>query len=106
MQLQVQLPVPFLSFPHQEFKYFSIQINQEHCELLIEIFNTLDDVMETHVTFEKMYVTIEEQEDKREQASKSYDDTLDRKRYMKDRPQNITILSSFQMKKVRIVLHA
>ena len=62
--------------------------------------------METHVTFEKMYVTIEEQEDKREQASKAYDDTLDRKRYMKDRPQNITILSSFQMKKVRIVLHA
>ena len=62
--------------------------------------------METHVTFGKMYVTIEEQEAKREQASKAYDDILDWKRYMNDRPENITILSSFQMKKVRIVLHA
>ena len=43
---------------------------------------------------------------KREQASKAYDDILDWKRYMKDRLENITILSSFQLNKVIIVLHA
>ena len=51
-----------------------------------------------------MSVVLEEQVEKREQASKAYDAILDWQRYMKDKPENITILSSFQLKKVRTVL--
>ena len=70
------------------------------------MFRTLDDIFETHVVFGKMFVTLEEQTTKREQDSKAYDDILDWKRYMKDRPKGITILSKFHLKKVRTVLHA
>ena len=62
--------------------------------------------METHVAFGKMSVTLEEHVAKREQASKAYDDLLYWQRYMKDRPEDITILSSFQLKKFGTVLCA
>ena len=70
------------------------------------MFRTLDDIFETRVAFRKMSATLEEQTAKREQNSKAYDDILDWKWYMKDRLENITILSSFQLNKVIIVLHA
>ena len=63
----------------------AILTNQEHHELLTQLFNTLNDIMKTHAAFGKMYVTLEEQESKREQDSKAYDDILDWKRYMKDK---------------------
>ena len=53
-----------------------------------------------------MSVTLEEQTTKTQQAYKSYDDILDWKRYMKYMTEGITILNSFQLKKVRTVLHA
>ena len=62
--------------------------------------------METHVAFGKMLVTLEKQISKREQASKAYDDIMDWRRYMKDRLENITILNSIQLKKVRTMLRA
>ena len=61
----------FSKFSQQEFKDLAIQINQEHHELLTELFNTLDDIQETHVAFEKMSVTLEEQTTKREQDFKA-----------------------------------
>ena len=67
---------------------------------------TLNHSYETHIAFGQMFVVLEEQVEKREQASKAYDDILDWQRYMKDKPKNITILSSFQLKKVRTVLQA
>ena len=53
-----------------------------------------------------MSVTLEEQTTKRQQASKSYDDILYWQRYMKYKPQGITTLGNFQLKKVRTALHA
>ena len=96
----------FSKFSQQEFRDLAIQINQEHHELLIELFNTLDDIMETHVAFGKNFVTVEEQAANREQASKSYADILDQQRYMKDRLELITIIRNFQLKKVRTILRA
>ena len=60
-----------------------------------ELFKTLDSVFETHLSFDKMYVTIEDQVDKREEASKAYDNVVDWKICMKDKPENVTILSNF-----------
>ena len=54
-----------------------IQTNQEHHELLIELFKTLDDILETHVAFGKMFVALENQVSKKEKAYKAYDDILD-----------------------------
>ena len=68
------------------------------------MFMTVDDIFETYVAFDKMSITLEEQTCKRQQASKAYDAILDWQRYMKDKPENITILGSFQLKKVRTVL--
>ena len=96
----------FSRFTQQEFKELAIWTNQEHHELLTELFQTLNDIFETHISFRNMSFILEDQVAKREQASKAYDDILDWKRYMKDKPENIIILSSFQLKKVRTVLHA
>ena len=96
----------FSKFSQQEFKDLDIQINQEHHELLTEFFNTLNDIMETHVAFGKMYVTLEEQTDKRHQDYKAYEDIVDWNMYIKDQLEDITILINFQLKKVRAVLRA
>ena len=64
----------------------AIQTNQEHHELVTELFKTMDDILETHVDFGKMSVTLENQVFKREKSSKAYDDILDWQRHMKDRP--------------------
>ena len=55
----------FSKFSQQEFKDLAINTNQEHNELLTKLFNTLNDIMETRVSFGKMSVTLEEQETKR-----------------------------------------
>ena len=71
----------FSSFSQQEFKYFAIHTNQEHHELVTELFKTLDDILETHVAFGKMSITLDNQVAKREQAYKAYDDILDWQSY-------------------------
>ena len=67
----------FFRFSEQEFQDLAIQVNQEHHDLIIEMFRTLDDIFETYVSFDKMSVTLEEQTSKTQQASKAYDDILD-----------------------------
>ena len=67
----------FFRFSQQEFQYLAIQVNQEHHDLITEMFRTLDDIFETYVAFDKLSVTLEEQTYKRQQASKAYDDILD-----------------------------
>ena len=84
----------------------AIQVNQEHHDLITKMFRTLDDISETCVSFDNISVTLETQIASREQASKSYDAIVDWQRYMKDRPEGITILNSFQLKKVITVLRA
>ena len=51
-----------------------------------------------------MAIVLEDRVEKREKDSKVYDDIVDQKRYMKDRPENIIILNNFQLKKVITVL--
>ena len=70
------------------------------------MFSTLDDIFETYVSFEKMSFTLETQTTNREQYSKDYDAIVDWQRYIKYIPEGITILSSFQLKKVRTILCA
>ena len=69
------------------------------------MFNTLADILETNGAFREMSDTVEEQIANIQQYSKAYDDILDWQRYMKDRLEDITILSSFHLKKVKTVLH-
>ena len=96
----------FFRFSKQEFQYLAIQVNQEYHYLITEMFRTLDDIFETYVSFDKSFVTLETQTANREQYSKAYDAIVDWRRYMKDKPEGITILSSFQLKNVRTVLCA
>ena len=58
------------------------------------------------MTFEKMYVVLEDLVEKRQQASKAYDEVADWKRYMKDKPYNVTLLTNFQLKRIRTILRA
>ena len=51
-----------------------------------------------------MDVVLEDHMEKREKVSKAYDDIVDWQRYMKHKPENIIIVNSFQLKKVRTVL--
>ena len=84
----------------------ALKTNQEDYELISELFKTLDSIFETHLAFDKMSATMEDQVERREKDSTAYDDVVDWKRYTKDKPNNFTILSSFRLKKVRIILRA
>ena len=53
-----------------------------------------------------MVVVHEYHVEKREKYSKDLDDIVEWKRYRKDKPENIIILSSFQLKKVKAILRA
>ena len=55
----------------------------------------MNDIYETHIAFGQMSIVLEEQVEKREKDSKAYDVILDWQRYMKDKPENITILPPF-----------
>ena len=66
----------------------------------------MDDIFETHNAFGKMFVVLEYQVEKSEQASKAYDNIMDWKIYMKDKTENIIILSSYQLKNIRTALQA
>ena len=94
----------FFKFSQEEFKELALQTNSENHDLINELFKTLDDIFETHVTFDKMSFALEDLVDKRKQASNAYEEVMEWKRYMKDNPYNITILSNFQLKKTRTIL--
>ena len=70
--------------------------------MVCELFKTLDDIFETHMVFDKMSIVLEDLIEKRQHASKSYDEVADWKRYMKERPNNITLLTHFQFERSTI----
>ena len=49
----------------------------EHHDLVSYLFKTLDKFFETHMTFDQMYVVLEDLFEKRQQASKAYDEVID-----------------------------
>ena len=53
-----------------------------------------------------MVVVHEDHVEKREKDLKDLDEIVDWQRYRKDKPENIIILSSFQLKKFRAILRA
>ena len=53
-----------------------------------------------------MAIVHEDHMEKREKSSKALDEIVNWKGYRKDKPENIIILSSFQLKRVRVVLLA
>ena len=96
----------FSKFSREEFKELSIWTNREHHDLVCELFKTLDNIFETHMDFDKMSVVLEDLVEKRQQASKAYDEVIDWQRYMKDKLDNATILTNFQLKRIRTILRA
>ena len=85
----------FSKFSQEEFKEIALRTNRENHDLVCELFKTLDNICETHMTFEKMSVVLEDLVEKRQQASKAYDEVTVWKRYMKDKPDNVTFLTNF-----------
>ena len=74
--------------------------------MVCELFKILDDIFETHMVFDNMSIVLEDSVEKRQQASKAYDEVVDWKRYMKDKPDNVTLLTNFQFKRTRTILRA
>ena len=89
----------FSRFFQEEFKELAIRTNREHFDLVCELFNTLADIFETHTVFDKMFIVLEDLIEKRQQASKDYDEVTDWQRYMKERLDNITLITPFQFKR-------
>ena len=85
----------FSKFSQEEFKELPIQTKKEHHDLVSELFKILDNIFETHMVFDKMFVVLEDLVEKRQQASKAYDEVIDWKRYMKDKLDNDTFLTNF-----------
>ena len=52
----------------------AIQTNMENHDFVCDLFKTLDNIFETHITFDKYFVSLEDLVEKRQQASKDYDD--------------------------------
>ena len=67
----------FSKFSQEEFKELVIRTNREHYDLICELFKILNDIFETHMVFEKMSIVLEDLVEKRQQASKAYDDSTD-----------------------------
>ena len=67
----------FSKFSQEEFKELAIKTNQEHYDLITDLFHTLNDIYETHIAFVQMVVVLEDQVEKREKYSKAYDDIVD-----------------------------
>ena len=63
--------------------------------MVCELFKILADIFETHMVFYKMSVVMEDLIEKIQQASKSYDKVMEWQRYMKEKPDNITLLTTF-----------
>ena len=85
----------FSRFSQEEFKQLAIKRNEDHYELITKLFHSLNDIYETYIDFGQMAVVHEDHVEKRDKASKAYDEILDWKRYMKDKPENIIILGNF-----------
>ena len=96
----------FSKFSQEEFKELAIWTNREHHDLVSELFKTLDNIFETHMTFDKMSIVLKDLVEKRQKASKAYDEVTDWKRYMKDKPDNATFLTKFQFNKFRTILRS
>ena len=45
--------------------------------MVCELFKTLDNTFETHMVFDKIFVVLEDLAEKRQQASKAYDEVID-----------------------------
>ena len=58
------------------------------------------------MTFDKLSDVLEDLVEKRQQVSKAYDEVTDWKRYMKDKPDNVTIFTNFHFKKIRSILRS
>ena len=63
-------------------------------------------MFETHIVFGKMSIVLDDLVEKRQQASKAYDEVVEWKRYMKDKLDNVTLLTNFQFKRSRTILRA
>ena len=48
----------FSRFSQEEFKELAIRTNQEHYALIADLFQTLNDIYESHITFGQMYVVL------------------------------------------------
>ena len=64
-------------FSQEEFKELAIRTNHEHYELITDLFHSLNDIYETYIDFGQMVVVLEYHVEKREKASKAYDDIVD-----------------------------
>ena len=64
-------------FSQQEVKELVIKTNQEHYDLITELFQTMNDIYETDIAFGQMSIVLKEWVEKREKASKAYDTILD-----------------------------
>ena len=49
----------------------------ERHDWVYELFKTLYNIFETHVAFDKMFIVLEDLVEKRQQASKAYDEVID-----------------------------
>ena len=58
------------------------------------------------MVFGKMSVVLEDLVEKRQQASKAYDEVVDWQRHTKDKPDNVTLLTNFQFKRIKTILRA
>ena len=67
----------FSNFSQEEFKEIALRTNREHHDLVRETFKYLDKIFETHVTFDKMSVGLEDLIEKRKQSSKANDEVTD-----------------------------
>ena len=63
--------------------------------MFYDLFKTIDNIFETHMVFDKMCVVLEDLVEKRQQASKDYDEVTDWKKYMKHKLDNVILLTNF-----------
>ena len=71
---------------------------------MVGLFEGLNEMKETNNSFEWQSNLIYDHNQRRKEATKAYDNLVDWKRYIKERPEDVTILDKIKLRRIKISL--
>ena len=73
---------------------------------MVGFFEGLNEIQETYNAFENQYDLLYDHNQRRKEESKAYDNLVDWKRYMKERPEYVPILDKIKLRRIKISLES
>ena len=71
---------------------------------MVGLFEGLNEIQETYNAFEHQYDLLYDHNQRRKEETKAYDNLVDWKRYIKDKPKDVPILDNIKLRRIKISL--